>query len=48
MLYGIPPLRMVHLAKDAALNFPKNVKDSLAIMAMGRDVDDPVYRSNEQ
>lgn len=48
MLYGIPPLRMVHLAKDAALNFPKTVKDTLAIMAMARDVDDPLYRSQEQ
>jgi hypothetical protein len=48
MLYGIPPLRMVMLAKHAALNFPQTFKSTLAIMAVAYDRDDPVCRSKEQ
>ncbi len=48
MLYGIPPLRMVQLAKAAAFNFPQTLKDTLCVMAIAYDRDDPVCRSKEQ
>ena len=48
MLYGIPPLRMVMLAKHAAHDFSKTLIHSIAVMASVYDADDPVYRSKEQ
>lgn len=47
MLYGIPPLRMVQLAKAAALNFPQTFKNTLCVMATVCVRDDPVCRSKE-
>lgn len=48
MLYGIPPLRMVMLAKHAAQNFSQTFKDTITVMGAANDRDDPVYRSKEQ
>jgi hypothetical protein len=38
MLYGIPPVRMVQLAKLAAINFPHIVKETFAGISKPNDV----------
>lgn len=37
MLYGIPPVRMVKLAKLAAINFPHIIKQTIAGLSKPSD-----------